>query len=554
MRAEFSSLFVDFLSRGTVLWLSAMAASGPPELLPIPHPSLEKSAPAVQAHVAEERRQFEMVQHATPAPGRAALAQAYSKLARVYHAYQFPEAALACYLNLDRIQPGIYPCQYAIGWIHHSQGRFDQAERHLAEAKRIAEGLTDTPIAVKVAMNCLMGDARLKLEKLGGAKSAFEEALKLDPNCAYAWHGLGLIHSIEGNSRGAIDCLERAVHFQPYASAGRVLLAREYQRAGLPEKAAEALPDLARHRTTPFAFHDPIISRDVAPLNRSAAAVHARALAAKQRGEVQLSAELFQQAIDLHPSYTVAKANLANACLALNRLEEAEMLARQVLDDQPLDASFQDLFGATLFKRGKFDDAFRAFQRAQELEPSHGRHSFWMGAVLSWQGRHQEARALFEHAAQLNAADAGAHIGAAIMSARLGKDAEARERLKRCVELFPASVEAKLNWVQFLSASPDATQADGEAALAMALPVHEQMKSVPAAVSLAMAFAQAGQFDKAIELQEWAVRHAGEQGHGIDLPWMRRNLERYQQASPSREPWNPARGYPALEGFVAPDR
>src|SRR6185436_2491185 len=105
-----------------------------------------------------------------------------------------------------------------------------------------------------------------KLEKLPEAMKAFQQAVQLDPRCAYAWHGMGLAHSIQGNSRAAIECLERAIKFQPSASVGRVLLAREYRRAGLAEKATKVMPALDNNRTTPFAFYDPIIARDVAPL------------------------------------------------------------------------------------------------------------------------------------------------------------------------------------------------------------------------------------------------------------------------------------------------
>jgi hypothetical protein len=75
------------------------------------------------------------------------------------------------------------------------------------------------------------------------------------------------------------------------------------------------------------------------------------------------------------------------------------------------------------------------------------------------------------------------------------------------------------------------------------------MKSVPAAVSLGMAYAAAGNFSKAVETQQWAVDHATEQGYAVDLPWMIRNSKLYQEGKPCREPWNKERGYPAIEGF-----
>ena len=125
------------------------------------------------------------------------------------------------------------------------------------------------------------------------------------------------------------------------------------------------------------------------------------------------------------------------------------------------------------------------------------------------------------------------------------------EGLRRCVELFPGSVQAKLNLAQSLSAYPDSTRQDGEKALALAFPVFEQMKSVPAAVSVAMAHAAGGDFSKAVEVQQWALDHTTAQGFSVDLPWLKRNLRLYQEGKPCREPWNKERGYPAIEGFAA---
>ena len=521
---------------------------------PIPHPSLENVGKVVRTHLEEERRRFEAIFKSGPADSSAHVAQAYSRMARVYHAYQFQEAALACYLNLERRRPGIYPCLYTIGRIHHSQGRFEPALHFLTKSKTIADRLDDTPAAVKVAMDCLIGDAALKQGRLPEAMKAFENAVDQDPECAYAWHGMGVAHSIESRTNAAIGCLERALELQPHASAGRALLIREYRRAGHNERANEMLAALdGNPRTIPFAFQDPIIEQDVTPLNRSARAMLSRALRARNQGRLQHSIDLFKEAIEQDPRFTLAKANLAGVLLTLHRFTEAEMLARQVLADRPDDASFRDLLGTSLFRQRKFDGALRAFQRAGELEPDQGNHWYRTGGVLSWQGKPREALAMFDKAAQLDHTSVEARIGAAIMQARLEQLPEAKERLARCIEQFPHSVQAKMNWVRILSADPDSTPVEHATALRLALSVFEQTRSVPAAASLAMAHAAAEDFAKALEVQQWAVQHAAEQGFAQQLPWLEGNRQLYRSKKPCRKPWSKAQGYPPIAASPAPE-
>jgi tetratricopeptide (TPR) repeat protein len=278
--------------------------------------------------------------------------------------------------------------------------------------------------------------------------------------------------------------------------------------------------------------------------------MHSRALRARKQGDLQHAIELFKKAIDRDPQFTLAKANLAGVYLTLNRLEDVEMWARRVLEDRSDDASFHHLLGTALYRQGKFDPALDSFQRAGEVEPERGNHRFWSGASLSWLGNHREALAMFDRAAQLNEANVDARIGAAIMLTRLGKHPEAKERLRRCLEQFPESVAVKLNWARLLSAHPDSTRQEAEQALGLALPVYQQKNSVPAAVTVAMAYAAADDFSKAVEVQQWAVQKAGQAGDPADLPWLKRQLELYQNEKPCREPWNEARGYPAVKGLA----
>lgn len=544
----------QYLWAGSIcLWIGFLWGQDNPlqvsELQPIPHPILDKADPGVQSHLQEEKLRFDEATHPDRSPGRAHFAQAYSRLARVYHAYQFSDAALACYLNLNHVQPDVYPCLYAIGKIYHSQGRFSLALDYLLRAREIANGLNDTPASVKLAMNCLIGDACLKENRLSEAYKAFETAKTLNPESAFAWHGIGLIHSINGHSNEAISALEQALKLQPQATVGRVLLVREYRKAGRIEKAMDAQQGLKNNRTTPFTFYDPILSQDVMPLNRSAESAHRSALRAMEQGNLELAVELFNTALNLNPALTLAKANLAGILLKLNQTEKAESWAREIISEQPDNGSFYTLLGVTLLKQAAFKEAYTIFERAHDLEPTNAKPVYWIGASLSWQRRHDEALALFQKACDLDPGDPQAHIAKAVMLSALERHDEAVQLLTRCYELFPHSISVKLHLAQGLSAFRTSQIESSTKALELALPIFEQLKSVPAAVAVAMAYAANKDFAKAIEVQQWAIEQAAQQGYAFDLPWLKRTMQQFQNESICQEPWNRDAGFPALEGM-----
>ncbi|HZT98919.1 MAG TPA: serine/threonine-protein kinase, partial [Ktedonobacteraceae bacterium] len=88
-----------------------------------------------------------------------------------------------------------------------------------------------------VREKCREGDQYLKLQHYSQALSAYEEALRMNPNSFYAWNGKGTALYSQGNYRKALEAYQRATEIEPenaivWVSAGLTLqrLSR-YQQA-----------------------------------------------------------------------------------------------------------------------------------------------------------------------------------------------------------------------------------------------------------------------------------------------------------------------------------
>ncbi|MBI1796716.1 MAG: protein kinase [Candidatus Eisenbacteria bacterium] len=270
------------------------------------------------------------------------------------------------------------------------------------------------------------------------------------------------------------------------AATERHLWAKRYERdAGdvlaLQGEVARAIADEVRVKLTP---------REAGRLNRPRA-VRPEALDAYLRGrhhwnrrlepEVRKSIEHFQRAIEFDPGYALAFAGLADAWNILADLralpqgeafERARAAAERAMAlDPSLGEPHTSLGFVLMFNRYDWPAAAAEYERAIALHPGYATGHQWYAELLASQGRFGEALAEARHAERLDPLSAviGASVADILYFER--RYDEAIEQLRRVLELDPA----------FLLVHPD----------------------------LGRAYAQAGDFDRAIAEFEQAATLAG---------------------------------------------
>lgn len=534
-------------------------------------PLAEVPVPALGNLEEADRRQLEEARAALDAlaaevgtpPER--LARAYGEMGSLYLLYDLPESAEPALANAAALAPDELAWHYYLGVLHQRDGRLDEAREHLARAAELRPE--------DLATRLRLGQAELDSDLPEAAAATFRAALELDPESAAAHVGLGEIAYREGRIEEAVERFERALALQPRADSIHHRLGLAYRRAGDLERAKE---HLARNRGEPVRFADPLVDGLAGHLQ--GASIHVkRGNRAMEEGQVELAIELygtaaerapddptihynlgaalaragrreeaverFRQAVELDPEYRDAHYNLATALGEAGRWEEAARHFERAWRIDPLDASARLDWARALERAGDAAGALRelaalAESLAGQASPLAGRAHAELGAALGRAGRLPEAAAAYGAAARFDPADPDLRFGQAMALILAGSHREAREALEAALPEVGDDLPLVHLLARLLATAPDPAVRDGARALELAGRVMEAAPSRHHAETLAMALAEAGDFQRAAEWQRRVLRRAQEQGAPEPaLEAIRARLARYERGEPERSPW-----------------
>ena len=172
--------------------------------------------------------------------------------------------------------------------------------------------------------------------------------------------------------------------------------------------------------------------------------------------DLRKAIDYFNQAVAKDPSYALAYAGLADACVLLSgfgaaspkdSLPQAKAAAEKALElDSTLGEAHASLAQALLAYDFDFAGANREFQHAIELNPNYATAHHWYGeSVLTPLGQFEDGVAELKRALQLDPLSViiNADVGTVLTSAR--RYDEAIEQLRRTLEMDPSFYYAHYN-------------------------------------------------------------------------------------------------------------
>ena len=146
---------------------------------------------------------------------------------------------------------------------------------------------------------------------------------------------------------------------------------------------------------------EPLLRAQLKEFPFDVAAIRLFAELAGRIGRYKDSENLLRRALELSPSFTAARANLALVLYRQNRPEEAIAELDRVIADEPEHAGHANLQAAALSRLGDFEDAIAVYADVLDRAPKQPRVWMSYGHVLKTVGRLDEGVAAYRRSIEL---------------------------------------------------------------------------------------------------------------------------------------------------------
>lgn len=290
-----------------------------------------------------------------------------------------------------------------------------------------------------------------------------------------------------------------------------------------------------------------------------------------EQGKIPEAIEEYEIALQINPNYAEAHNNLGFALTSAHRLDEAIDQYHLAIESDPKYAHAYNNLGLALAMQGKLDDAIPQFSKAVDLDPEYGnaeanlghaqlekndldtaighlKHAVELGPdtaeaetnlglALAEKGAVDDAVPHFEQALKITPGypDAHAYLGTAL--AMKGDKADALKHWELVLKEDPDNPRVLSDTAWLLSTAPEASLRNGPEAVRLASRAAQITRGHEPMVlgTLAAAYAEAGQFTKAVEIEHQASQLARQQGNEPLASMLDTRLATLQAGNPIRD-------------------
>jgi tetratricopeptide (TPR) repeat protein len=497
------------------------------DLEPIPYPQLDHLEKAVSHQLREGRRMVDVVSRDSSA-SRQKRAEAYGELGQLYHAYELNEAAEACYRNALVLDPSHLEWTYSLGYLLHFTGRFSEALQFYQQLK-----IDPHPPQLAYLVNIRMGECYRKLNQPDQAKSAFEAAYQLNPEGPAVLARLGDIALDEKRFDLAIKYFTSALERQPEANRLHYSLGMAYRGKGDTEKARFHLSQYGMVGVQP---PDPVKTH----LAKLITGYWTHILAGKlafSAGRYTEAAEAFEEAIKVNPDDAGARVNLAAALGQSQKYKEAIIQLQEAIRLEPENVAAHFNLGSLQVTSGDYREAIKHFQFVVKKNPNDSQAHL---ALANGFQKEQQYEKAIEHYKVALSLDPGLTWGWIDLSSALfstGQHMEALKILEEAHSRLPYDGPVTHALARLLATTPDIGQRQGQRALELALKVYQALENIEHARTVAFAYAELNQCDKAVEWMEKVIELATKSSQDTALlNNLKSNLEYFKTNRPCRVP------------------
>lgn len=523
-RAHLSRLdLVIHVLLGVLLLAPTAGKASEDDLKTVPFPDISHLEARVAAQIREMESMWRPVME-NPNASVIEKTEAYGELGMLYHAYQLEAPARVCYQNAERLAPHEFRWPYLRGVLEQQAGRLEQADHDYQRA--LERQPTWVPALIRLAQ------IRLAQNRLTEAETLLQKALQKSPNSAAALAARGEVALAGRRFKDAVTYLNSALRAAPSANRLHYPLSIAYRGLGELELAKQHLAQRGEVGVKPT---DPLV--DGLSERLRGERIHLlRGQRAFRAGRYPEAVQAFTKAVEAEPESARARINLGSA-LALNgdrkravtELETALRLA-------PKNVTAHYNLGRLLALNGDLHGAIDHLRTVAALRPGDHQALLELARVLRRAGKLDEALTRFSQVIDLAPLNGTARFEEAVVLVEAGRYASARQKLEKAHQLIPDDERLAHGLARLLAGSPDLEQRDGARALLLAQRVFKSQVAPDHAATVAMALAEVGRCDEAVEWQRRALSMGSQSESVAWLSDLVRILRRYEQDRPCRYP------------------
>jgi len=254
-----------------------------------------------------------------------------------------------------------------------------------------------------------------------------------------------------------------------------------------------------------------------------------------QKGEIDEAVSHYRITLNLQPDFWDADYNLGTALLKKGEIDEAIAYCTRAVTIAPNDPDAQVALGNSLAQKERVDDAIAHYKKALAIRPDYFIAHYALGHIFLEKGEIDAAVFHSRAAVSIQPQNADAHTNLAVAFDEKGQIAEAIKQYEQALEISPQSVAAENNLAWLLATNPDASIRHRDRALELATRANQLSGGGNATVlrTLAAAYANAGQFSRAVEVGQLALSLTDRQSPLAKA--LQQEIAGYQAGLPYRE-------------------
>ena len=499
-------------------------------------------------------------------------AEAYYGLGMAYRESKNYESSIEAYKEAIIIKPDFNEAYYGLGLTYFDAKKYEEAaeafkyvvekqpdnidaiealglaNEHLGRYSEASENFKQSIIINPPEKYKSLGLTYSLSGKYEEAIDACKKALELDPNNAKKYSDLGCTYMMAGRNDEAIEACLQAINIDSKCEDAYFWLGNTYHNMGNYEKAIETYKNLLKIDSQYMdAYFE--IGNIYAVLNKYEDAINC-----------------YNEALKIEPNDNITYNQLGVAYLKLKRNTEAiNSFKNSLRIDNNWELPYQNL-GDTYLNLSQYEDAIKCYEQAIVIDPNCARAHYGIGTCYSALGQSEKAMISYEEAIITGQNDVFVLDQVGVAYVESGQNAKAVPLFQQAIRIDPNDVEVLANLgftygklrqydkeieslEQCLRLKSDYAHAYYRLAYLYATCPNEQFRDGQKAIelaetackltdykrgsylsALAAAYAENGDFDKAVEYQEKALEL-------IDDDTIRAEYEKRLDTYRAKKPW-----------------